>query len=42
MSSGDSLPSATLLREYPQRFYRTSGERFYDVGKRGERAIEII
>jgi predicted ATP-dependent endonuclease of OLD family len=30
------------LREYPQRFYQTSGERFSDVGKKGEKAIEII
>ena len=30
------------LREYPQRYYKTTGERFLHVGKRGQRAVEII
>jgi hypothetical protein len=30
------------LREYPKRYYQLSGEKFLHVGKRGERAVEIV
>lgn len=30
------------LREYPQRFYTTTGEEYKDVGLKGERTIDVL
>ena len=38
----ESLTYIGPMREYPKRYYQTSGERFLHVGKRGEHAIEIV
>jgi predicted ATPase len=41
-SALSSLDYVGPLRDYPQRYYGISGERFHSVGRRGEKAIEIV